>query len=373
MKMKKLNIALLTLGFSKERKEATGITIMSYAKELKRLGHNVIIISSKKGFRTEILREYEKVDGIKIYRPYKSYIFGYAKAIDDVERKEKLEFDIIHNFSNAPVLALRAILSKFYAKKAMTIQTIKGKSAKIFGSLVFSPLLNLMDAVTVPTEFLKNKIKRYGCFKKVWIIRSHIDTSKFRPLNKEKLKKKYGYENKKIIFYYGAVRKESKGVEYLEEAAKSFENDRNVLFVFAPRNPEYIKDYGDLKGKNKRVVQNIDIVDYVNLADVIVLPYKDMKSTEGNPSCILEAMACKTPVITTNLDEINEIAVDREEVLMVNPLDSKDIAEKIKIMLNDKGLRERLIDNAYRKSKEFDIKKKIEEYLEIYEESLGLI
>ena len=62
MKMKKLNIALLTLGFSKERKEATGITIMSYAKELKRLGHNVIIISSKKGFRTEILREYEKVD-----------------------------------------------------------------------------------------------------------------------------------------------------------------------------------------------------------------------------------------------------------------------------------------------------------------------
>src|SRR3989344_4322895 len=104
--MRKLNIALLTLGFSKERKEATGITIMSYAKELKRLGHNVIIISSKKGFRTEILREYEKVNKIKIYRPYKSYIFGYAKAIDDVERKEKLEFAIIHNFSNAPILAL---------------------------------------------------------------------------------------------------------------------------------------------------------------------------------------------------------------------------------------------------------------------------
>ena len=364
--MERLNIALLTLGFSKERKEATGITVMSYARELKKSGHNVMIISGKKGFRREILPEYENIEGIKIYRPYKGQIIGYARAINYVQKKESIEFDIIHNFSNAPVLALRAILSRIYARKAKTIQTIKARSAKILGSLIFSPLLNFMNGVVVQTEVLKNDLKKFLCFRKIWIIRSHIDTSKFKPLNKSKLKKKYGYENKKVIFYYGAVRKESKGVEYLEEAAKSFENDENIIFIFAPRNPEYLKDYGNLKGKNKIVVQDIDIAEYVNLADVIVLPYKNMKSTEGNPSCILEAMACKTPVITTNLEEINEIAVDEQEVLMVNPSDSKDIVEKIKIILKNENLRKRLVENAYKKSREFSVENAVKEYLKLY-------
>ncbi len=361
-----MNIALLTLGFSKNRKEATGITTISYAKELKRLGHNPIVISSKKGFREEKLKEYEKIDGITIYRPYKGRILGYVKAIRYVQNKEKIKFDIIHNFSNAPVLSIRAILSKIYARDAKIVQTIKARSGKLFGSLIFSSLLNLIDIITVPTEVLKKDIKKFGCFKKIFIIRSHIDSSKFKSLDKEKLKRKYGYSNKKIIFYYGAVRNESKGIRYLEEAAKSFENNQEILFIFAPRNPEYVKDYEEIKGKNKKIVENINVVEYVNLADIVVLPYEDMKSTEGNPSCLLESMACKTSVITTNLPELAEIVTDNQEVLMANPSNSKDIVDKIKIMLKDSKLRKRLIENAYIKSKGFDVKYVTKEYLKLY-------
>ncbi len=361
-----MNIALLTLGFSRERKEATGITTISYAKELKKLGHNPIVISSKEGFREERLKEYEKIDGIKIYRPYKGRVLGYLRAIRYVQNKEKIRFDIIHNFSNAPVLAIRAVLSKLYAKDAKIVQTIKARSGKLFGSLIFSVLLNLVDAITVPTEVLKRDIKKFGCFKRISIVRSHIDSSKFRPLNKKKLKRKYGYYNKKIIFYYGAIRNESKGVRYLEEAAKSFEDNQEILFIFAPRNPEYLKDYGEIKGRNKKVVEDIKVVEYVNLADIVVLPYEDMKSTEGNPSCLLESMACKTPVITTNMPELTEIVKDKQEVLIVNPSDSKDIVDKINIMLNDSKLRKRLIENAYVKSKGFDVRYATKEYLKLY-------
>lgn len=55
------------------------------------------------------------------------------------------------------------------------------------------------------------------------------------------------------------------------------------------------------------ILENIKIEDYVNFADVVVLPYRNFLGTEGNPSCLLEAMACKTPVVTTNLPELKEI------------------------------------------------------------------
>lgn len=370
-----MNIAFLSMGFSKERKEATKITLISLARELKRLGHNVFIITERKVKYHGILPEYEKIENVPVYRRFGIGIFAHARGLKEVQEKEGIRFDVIHNFSNAPILGLRAILAKRYAKNAKLVQTIKAHSGHFLGSYLFSRILNRFDAITVPTRVIAGELARNGCKKeKIKIVHSHIDISRFKPMNKGILKKKYGYNNKKVILYYGAVRK-GKGVEYLIRAMPDIrKNFRDAFLIIAGRsiknitkNDEYekmikesgIEDYTKFLG-------NVNVIDYINLADVVVLPYPHLVATEGNPSCLLESMACKTPVITTDIPELREIVSDRKEVLMAKPKNEKDLAREATELFKNKRLHKSIISRAYKKSKEFDVKKIAKEYEKIY-------
>ena len=120
------------------------------------------------------------------------------------------------------------------------------------------------------------------------------------------------------------------------------------------------------------ILRDVKIEDYVAMADMVVLPYPNLIGTEGNPSCMLEAMACKTPVITTDLPELREIAEPEKEVLMAKPKDSDSLAAEINRLLKDKKLQEKLAENAYEKSKGFNDKIITKQFLELYEKILKL-
>ena len=57
---------------------------------------------------------------------------------------------------------------------------------------------------------------------------------------------------------------------------------------------------------------------------------------EGNPKSLLEAMACKCPVIGTNVDGINDIIIDGKNGIL-STLDAKNLKQSVlKILKNDK-------------------------------------
>ncbi|MEK6951358.1 MAG: glycosyltransferase, partial [Nanoarchaeota archaeon] len=81
-------------------------------------------------------------------------------------------------------------------------------------------------------------------------------------------------------------------------------------------------------GNYARIITTDDpIEDYVTLADVVVLPYANLWGTDGNPSCLLEALACGTPVVTTAFPELKEIAEGAVEFANVD--DVPGLAEKL--------------------------------------------
>ena len=91
-----------------------------------------------------------------------------------------------------------------------------------------------------------------------------------------------------------------------------------------------------------------------------------MSATEANTSCLLEAMACKTTIISSELDELKEIIKDEEQGLFVKPKDSASITIKILKLLNDPKLSKKLAENAFKDIKKYDINKITKEYLKIY-------
>lgn len=361
-----MNIAFYSITPLKNFKEATTLTIIGLAKELKKNGHQVVIITElAKG-----LPKFQKIEGVNIYRLYKIPLIGkmlsHPLALKKIQNKTKIKFDVIHSFSATPLFVLSNFISKLFSPKAKTIHTLKSYSRSRSNSWFFC--LNLVDKVTVPTKYFANKLNQVKK-NKVRVVYSPIDLNKFYPQNKEQLKEKYGYTGKKIIFYYGSFH-EHKGVSNLIKAIPLvIKNNSNLKFIFSPRYAQIPKERLlvnklGIQEFTNFITEDIPIQDYVNLADVVVLPYNNLIATEGNPSCLLEAMACKTLVVTSRLPELTEIVEEDKEVLMAEPKNIPDIAKKIKIALSkSNNLR---TNKAFEKAQQFDLKKIAKEFINIY-------
>lgn len=371
---KTLNIALLSTGFL-GKGEATAITLMDFAQELQRLGHTVTIISEK---RKESLR-YEMVEGIQVYRigfplncqawnPLSLYnrILAHTFAIRRMQKKEEKMFDVIHNFSSAPLLVIRALLARTFSPHALIIQTLKSYSREALGTRGYH-FLKYADRITVPTAVFAQKLAQKGVLPaKINTIHSHINTQKFVPQDKLKLKKKYGFAGKKIILYYGAMW-EFKGTDKLIQSLPPvLQEFPNTICLFLPRNMPYALKFASaiqhLGNQAQIITSRVKIEDYVAMADVVVLPYSTLIGTEGNPSCLLEAMACKTPVITSDFPELREIASGC--VLFTQPGDVPSLSKSIMQALT--AYPPEMVKQAYQTAQEFSVEKVTREFLKIY-------
>lgn len=350
-----MRIAFLAAGSLSNPKESSRITLLLLAKELQKQGHQVILIARKR----PSLPPEESVEGVRILR---SSLLTFPRTVRQLEKEG--HWDIIHGFSAAPLFALISFGCSQVTEKAQCIHSLKSSPRELWkkGGEVF---LNLMSKVTVPTQVQASGLK-WVQKKKVSVLPSVIDTQKFRPRNQGKLKKKYGYENKKIIFYYGALWK-NKGFDLLLESLPRL-HETNFLLLCAPRYHQISEQQQRARqlGISNQVLfltQDVAIEEYVAMADVVVLPYRSLAGTEGNPSCLLEAMASKTPVVTTDLPELREIAEGC--ILMAQPGDVASLVDQISQALQKYPTE--LMETAYQKSQEFSVERVSKQVLELYQ------
>ncbi|HXV61760.1 MAG TPA: glycosyltransferase family 1 protein [Vicinamibacteria bacterium] len=90
---------------------------------------------------------------------------------------------------------------------------------------------------------------------------------------------------------------------------------------------------------------------------------------EGFGFPVVEAMACGTPVVTSNTSSLAEVAGGA--ALRVNPFDEVELAEGIDSGLSDASLRERLARTGLARARSFSWERTVSETLEVYQEALG--
>ncbi|MCL5292423.1 MAG: glycosyltransferase family 4 protein [Actinobacteria bacterium] len=107
-------------------------------------------------------------------------------------------------------------------------------------------------------------------------------------------------------------------------------------------------------------VSTDDLVAIYNGADLLVFP----SWYEGFGFPVLEAMACGTPVVASNISSLPEIGGDA--CVLVDPADEDELADGIASLLRDGGLRNRLIGSGLHRAKSFSWSETARRTLEVY-------
>lgn len=113
-------------------------------------------------------------------------------------------------------------------------------------------------------------------------------------------------------------------------------------YKFKGHIPENVRVYRDISiEKFQRLVSDAGVV-------VIALDRPDMSSGQV---VLSRAMQCAKPIIVTQLAGMDDYVIDGIDALFVQPHDSTDLIRKIRILLTDKELRQKLSASSYEKFK----------------------
>lgn len=232
--------------------------------------------------------------------------------------------------------------------------------------------LNVMDEIIVTSpNIVESSSVLKGYKEKIAVIPLFVDTSHFYPRHpnkREYLLALFSEPPEEIVLYIGRLAK-YKGLEYLIEAMTMLEEKYGLVIIGKGRKEKELKRFAQKLEVEKRVVfldhvPYDDLPEYYSAADVFVLP--SISRAEAFGLVGLEAMACGTPVITTELGTgTSYYNIHKKTGLVVSPKNSKILAESIKrICENDwKNTKK---DTIIRRVKEFSLemfKQRIEEVL----------
>ncbi len=107
-----------------------------------------------------------------------------------------------------------------------------------------------------------------------------------------------------------------------------------------------------------------DVVKLYNAAECVAFP----SLYEGFGFPVLEGMACGTPVLTSNVSSLPEVAGDA--AIMVDPYDIEAIAEGLRQLIDDSDLRKTLIERGFQQASKFTWENSAKNLLKIYQNVL---
>ena len=183
---------------------------------------------------------------------------------------------------------------------------------------------------------------------------SGIDLSKFSPRNGNLRKELDISEDVKLIGNTSALADHKDYYTFLDACKRMLEVNNQLQFIVMGDGPmrDEIHAYAKKLNLGNKVIftgYRKDIPDVLADLDVFLITSK----TEGLGTSILDAFACRVPVVATAAGGIPELVEHKDTGLLCEVRDSEGIAKAVMQVVNEKGLAEKLCEGAFLKVQKF--------------------
>ena len=309
-------------------------------------GHKVDVISSANTFTIPIKRLKNPSFMLSSFLKTK-----FKKGNDIVHAHHIVGALSMKNFSCKKILSIHGIYSK-------NIAQLYGKTTANISKKYEKMALNLVDAITVNSKEGYNYYTEMGF--NVVQIPNAID------LNIIPKKSTKQFENQ--IIFAGRLSKE-KGVEIMLDAVTQLPDNYHLLIAGSGPLEEKVRNLADKKTNvhylGYQSKQNL--LSLIRGSDLLIQPSLE----EGMSSTLLEAMACGTCILASNIEGISEIVENNKTGLLVEPDNKDELLNKILDLLPKKEKRLRMSNEGLEIVKKYDWKVVGKLYLNFYESLLN--
>ena len=393
-----MKIGVITSAYPEFKDDPHGIFVHRLMKEVIKQGNEVHVIAPHTGGLTKY-----NLDGVEVEKFHYFYpkrfekLCGRSGMIDNVKEGFLVKFqvltflffnilysttkmkdmDIIHVQWPIPNGLGAYFLKKIY--KTPYINTVHGEEfylSKRYNTLfALKWLINNSFKTITNSTATKDSYSRLDLNEdKFQVIPFGVDINFFKPLNTPKNEEVFQILSVGYLI-------ERKGFKYLIKAVKKVLKEYNNVTL-------KIIGSGPLKNKLQYLITELKLVNQVKLignvsdnellhlynsSDLFILPSitDTQGNTEGLGVVLLEAMACELPVIGSKVGGIPDIIINNETGLLVNEKDILELSMKIKYLIDNKELRQKLATNGLnRVNKKFSWNQVMNSYLNIYKKTL---
>ena len=363
----------------------SGVLATELGLGLARRGHMVHFITYRRPARLTAFQEnvfYHEVAPFDYpLFEFKPYDTALTSKLVDVVMHENLDLLHVHYaipHATVAYLAKKILLRKRH-KYTPVVTTLHGTDITLVGiDGAFSPVvefgINSSDVVTAVSNNLKESTLSYfEIDKDIDVIYNFINFNRFKPVNKDHFKKAIAPNGEKILTHVSNFRK----VKRVDDVIRIFQKVRaklpaKLLLIGdgpdRPRLEEQCRQLGLCE--DTRFLGNQDAVEeLLAISDLFLIP----SGKESFGLAALEAMACKVPVISSDIGGLPEVNLHGITGYLA-PLGSIDkMAEFAIELLSDEEKLQQFRENAYQHAQQFDIENILPQYEKVYEKAMNLV
>lgn len=249
------------------------------------------------------------------------------------------------------------------------------KAGVIYRRIIVPRAIKNADKVITISQFAKKEICGYypAAEKKIEVVYNSADIN-VKGLDAQEQKSFFVDNNIQppYILGFGSLESRKNSMGLIRAYCQLPENIREKyqLVLFGFRGYKESKEYQYIKNNS---LKNIIVLGYISDEKKTVL-YQNSEMfvfptySEGFGIPILEAFANKTPVITSNVTAVPEIAGDA--AILVNPADTKGLAEAIYTLISNRSIGDEMKNKGNIQLKKFDWNKSAKRIFTIIENTV---
>ncbi|MBX2963558.1 MAG: glycosyltransferase family 4 protein [Cyclobacteriaceae bacterium] len=275
-------------------------------------------------------------------------------------------------FSKVPII--QTLHDVIFMDSIPSSDTLYQRLGNYYRRLVVPCVSQKSKLIVTVSEFEKQRIiKRLGISPdKIHVIHNGISNS-FKRVNDQqelsRIKQKYNLTDTYILFLGNSSQRKNP-IRVIEAYLKYVQRTNEPIPLVTPNlTRDYLAHQLQRLSQKKLInnfitpgyIQREDMPHLFSLSSLFLFP----SLSEGFGMPVLEAMACKVPVVTSNLSSLPEISGNA--AWSINPFNIEELADAMLTLLDSDTHRSNLVEEGTKQIAKFSWKRSAEKYIELYE------